>query len=229
MRIGGLIKLSLVDYPGKTAAVVFTQGCNFRCPYCHNKDLVLPECFQEPVPEAEVMDYLCKRQGMIGGVVVTGGEPTLQKDLAEFLSKIKSLGYSVKLDTNGHRPDVLKNVIEQKLVDFIAMDVKAPLGRYEALAGVKIDPRLLQESIEIIKNSGLAYQLRTTLVKQLHRPDDLPALAELVKGARCYKLQNFTCRDSVIDPKLNGSSTFSPEELAELREKWEIPCGYVSA
>lgn len=222
MQIGGLIKLSLVDYPGKTAAVIFAQGCNFRCPYCYNKELVIPSCFQAVIPEEEVISFLAKRKDVLGGVVITGGEPTLQKDLLEFLRRVQHLGYPVKLDTNGSRPDILKEVIKENLVDFIAMDVKAPLNSYQKLAGVPIAAHFIQESILIIKSSGIKHQFRTTVVKSLLSDGDFSQLAHLVKGAQRYVLQNFSARECVLDPVLTGGETFLDDEFVNLKERWEI-------
>lgn len=222
MQIGGLIKLSLVDYPGKAAAVVFTQGCNFRCPYCHNKELVVPSCFQPPLSEEEIIRFFVKRQGLLGGVVITGGEPTLQKDLLNFMAKVKRMGYCVKLDTNGSRPDVLREVITAQLADFIAMDVKAALEHYDQLAGVPVHTRLIKESIALIKNSRIDHQFRTTCVRPLFKIEDMPQIAALVSGAQSYVLQNFAGRESLIDPALIQGGSFPENEFARLREQWDI-------
>ncbi len=222
MQIGGLIKLSLIDYPGKTAAVVFCQGCNFRCPYCHNKELVIPACFGAPIPEQEIISFLVKRQGLLDGVVVSGGEPTLQKDIVAFLRKIKSLGFSVKLDTNGSRPDVLEEVISGEWADFIAMDIKAPLGRYQQLAGVEVEEALIRKSIEMIKGSRIAHQFRTTVVKALVHHEDFPAMRDLVEGTKSYVLQNFVARENILDPALMKSPVYTEAEFGTLREKWSV-------
>ncbi len=222
MQIGGLIKLSLVDYPGMTAAVIFTQGCNFRCPYCHNKELVIPSCFAAPIAQEEIISFLVKRKGLLGGVVITGGEPTIQKDLLNFMQTVKALAYKIKLDTNGSRPDVLQDIINQKLVDYIAMDVKAPLGIYSILAGVSVDTDSIAKSIGMIKSSGIAHQLRTTLVRPLLKSEDIPQLFNLVCGAKTYVLQNFTPRESLLDPALAKDGTFSENEFVSLQKKWEI-------
>ncbi len=214
--------MSLVDYPGKTAAVVFTQGCNFRCLYCHNKELVIPSCFRPAISQEEVLSFLIKRQGFLGGLVITGGEPTLQKDLLDFLRKVRRLSFAIKLDTNGSRPDVLKTVIEEKLVDFIAMDVKAPLEIYNKLAGVAVDTALIKESIVIIKNSGLDHQFRTTLVRPLLCFEDMPKLSMLVSGAKHYVLQNFRTCENLLEPALSVCGAFEQNEFLNLKEKWEI-------
>ncbi len=222
MQIGGLIKLSLVDYPGKPAAVVFTQGCNFRCPYCYNKELVIPSCFQRPIEQEEITRFLVKRKGLLKGVVISGGEPTLQNDLFEFLQTVKQLGYSVKLDTNGSRPDVLQKAIDQNLLDFIAMDIKAPLESYEKLAGVLIDKTLIEKSISLIKNSGIKHQFRTTFVKALLQFQDLPQILRLVDGQKSYVIQNFRPQESILDSNLGRMGTFSEKEFEELRKICEV-------
>lgn len=188
MKIGGLIKFTLIDYPGRVAAVIFTQGCNFRCRYCHNPELVYPHLLQESMPEEEVMAFLRRRQGTLEGVVVTGGEPTLQPDLLRFLADIKSLGYFVKLDTNGSKPDVISAAIEQKLVDYIAMDLKAPFGKYSLITGVEFEHKVLRQSMDIIRRSGLAYEFRTTYDKEVLSDEDIKAISESVQGQH-YRVQ----------------------------------------
>ena len=188
MKIGGLIKFTLIDYPGRVAAIVFTQGCNFRCRYCHNPELVYPHLLQEPMPQEEVMSFLRHRQGTLEGVVVTGGEPTLQPDLLDFLSDVKSLGYFVKLDTNGAKPDVLQAAIEKKLVDYIAMDLKAPLDKYRLITGVACDEAVLKRSMKLIQESGLPYEFRTTYDKEVLTDKDIDVLKELTQG-QPYRVQ----------------------------------------
>jgi pyruvate formate lyase activating enzyme len=169
MRIGGLLKFSLIDYPGKVAAVVFTAGCNYRCPFCHNPELVLPELFNTPISTDDILAFLEKRIGQLQGVVVTGGEPTIHDDLPDFLFRIKSLGYCVKLDTNGSRPDVLSVVIDRKLVDFIAMDIKSSPESYCKATGVAVDISIVKASIDLIRESGLRRSfLRTTFWTSWH-------------------------------------------------------------
>ncbi len=188
MKIGGLIKFTLIDYPGRVSAVIFTQGCNFRCRYCHNPELVYPHLLQESMPEEEVMAFLRHRQGTLEGVVVTGGEPTLQPDLLRFLADIKSLGYLIKLDTNGSKPDVVKAAIEQKLVDYIAMDLKAPFDKYSLITRVEFEQHTLQESMNIIRQSGLPYEFRTTYDKEVLTDEDIKRISDSVQG-QCYRVQ----------------------------------------
>jgi len=189
MKIGGLVKTSLIDYPGKVCAVIFTQGCNFRCPYCHNPELVYPDRFRETLPPEEVLAFLEKRRGRLEGVVVSGGEPTLQEDLPAFLRLLKSLGYSVKLDTNGSRPDVLRRLAAGQTVDYIAMDIKAPLDKYGLVSGVSLDPGGISESIKIIKDSGIRHEFRTTFDKELLAPRDIEAI-RLLAGRSPYSFHD---------------------------------------
>ena len=197
MRIGGFQKCTVIDYPGKVAAIVFTQGCNFRCGYCHNPALVLPQLYNQPYDERLILEFLRKRQGRLQGVVVTGGEPTIHNDLNIFLTKLKDLRYAVKLDTNGSRPDVLKNIIDQKLVDYIAMDIKAPLAKYEQIAGVPIHPTLIKKSITIIKASGIDHHFRTTLLKDVCAEEDIRNMFALTNGSR-HVLQPFNVSNKMV-------------------------------
>jgi len=187
MKIGGLVKFTLIDFPGRPAAVIFTQGCNFRCRYCHNPELIYPHLFTEPMPEEEIWSFLRRRQGTLEGVVVSGGEPTLHEDLPAFMARLKELGYATKLDTNGARPAVLKELIDKKLVDYIAMDLKAPLAKYAAITGIEINPALLEESMNLIRQSGLEYEFRTTYDKEILTDEDIAALTQLA-GPR-YRVQ----------------------------------------
>ena len=188
MKLGGLVKFTLIDFPGTPAAIVFTQGCNFRCRYCHNPELVYPHLFTPSMPEEEVMNFLKRRQGTLEGVVVSGGEPTLQEDLVRFMTDIKALGYKTKLDTNGTRPEVLRELIDKKLVDFIAMDLKAPLEKYASITGVEANSVVLQQSMDLIRNSAIGYQFRTTYDKEVLTDDDIAALTQLA-GNTHYKVQ----------------------------------------
>ena len=188
MKLGGLVKFTLIDFPGTPAAIVFTQGCNFRCRYCHNPELVYPHLFTESMPQEEVMTFLQRRRGTLEGVVISGGEPTLQEDLPRFMAQIKALGYKTKLDTNGTRPEVLKELIDKKLVDYIAMDLKAPLEKYAAITGVEANSTVLKESMELIVKSGLNYQFRTTYDKEVLNDSDIATLSAAVDAAH-YKVQ----------------------------------------
>lgn len=188
MKIGGLIKFTLIDFPGRPAAVIFTQGCNFRCRYCHNPELVYPHLLQTSMPEEDLMAFLRRRQGTLEGVVVTGGEPTLQPDLLRFLADIKAMGYFVKLDTNGTRPEVIKEAISKKLVDYIAMDLKAPLDKYSLITQVEFEPATLQQSMDIIRQSGLGYEFRTTYDQEVLTDEDIKAISDSIQGQH-YRVQ----------------------------------------
>ena len=221
MRIGGFQKFSLIDYPGKVAAVIFTQGCDFRCPFCHNRDLVLPEKHIPPLDEEEILAFLDKRRGQLGGVTVTGGEPTVHKDLADFLRKIKDLGYSLKLDTNGNNPKALKDLIAQGLLDYIAMDIKTSFRRYQEAAGVEVCIRNIEESIALIVSSGIEHQFRTTLVHKFINDNDLESICSALKGAQRYILQKFDTVNPLVNESLKDIRTYSDEEFRSLQQKWE--------
>jgi pyruvate formate lyase activating enzyme len=192
LRIGGLQRFSLCDYPGRVAAVVFTQGCNFRCPFCHNGALLpLAADVAALVPEDEVLDFLRARAGRLGAVVVSGGEPTLQPGLPAFLRAVKALGYAVKLDTNGSRPEVLRALLAEGLVDFVAMDVKAPWDVYDRLTGVRAPVEALQRSVALIAASGRPHEFRTTAVGALLSPAELRRVRAQVPVDSPHRLQVF--------------------------------------
>ena len=167
MHIGGFQKFSLIDYPGQMSAVIFTQGCNFRCPWCHNPELVLPERFGASLNCEEILSFLDSRAGKLDGVTISGGEPTLQQNLIARLRELKSRPFRVKLDTNGSRPHVLKEALEEDLLDYVAMDIKAPLGSYSYLAGVEVDTAAIEQSIDLLVDSGVEHHFRTTAVPGL--------------------------------------------------------------
>lgn len=199
MLIGGFQKLTLIDYPGKVATVVFTIGCNFRCPFCHNPDLIIPNEHMIALGkenEKAFFDFLETRKGKLDGVCVTGGEPTVQPDLLPFLEKIKKMGFLVKLDSNGLRPEVLREVFDQKLADFIAMDIKHAPGKYAEAMGVDIDMEKVKESVSLIQESGTPYEFRTTVVPGIHTEKDFEAIGEWIRGTKRYYLQPF--RDDII-------------------------------
>ena len=190
MRIGGFVPVSLCDYPCRVAAVIFTQGCNFRCPFCHNGHLVEGQG-NALLDEAVVLAQLAERSNRLGGVVVSGGEPTLQGDLPEFLHRLKGLGLAVKLDTNGSQPDVLQGLVADRLVDYFAMDIKAPWGQYHRLAGQACDTILLRRSARIIAASGLPHEFRTTRVEPLLSADDCSEIVRQVPSGSAHKWQRF--------------------------------------
>ncbi len=188
MKIGGLIKFTLIDFPGRPAAVVFTQGCNFRCRYCHNPELVYPHLFLEPMPEEDLFAFLKRRQGTLEGVVITGGEPTLHEEILDFTAKIKQMGFAIKWDTNGTRPEMLREAYQRKLLDYVAMDLKAPLEKYSAITGVDFNPEIIKESMKLIKESGVPYQFRTTYDKEVLTDEDISAIRSLTDEQH-YRVQ----------------------------------------
>jgi pyruvate formate lyase activating enzyme len=219
MKIGGLQKISLIDYPGRISAIVFTQGCNFRCPYCHNPELVDPAQYGPILSEEEVISFLEKRRGKLDAVTVTGGEPTLQPDLDRFLQEIKGMGYLTKIDTNGSNPDVLERLIRGRLVDYLAMDVKGPLKKYERIANVKVKTAKIRRSIELIMASGIEHEFRTTVVRSQLDNEDLIATSELLKKG-LYVLQSFVPAKS-LDHEFLTEISYSPEEFADIQKNLE--------
>ena len=213
MLIKGLQKLTLLDYPGKMACTVFTAGCNFRCPFCHNASLVT-DIDNERISEEEFFSFLQKRQGIIEGVCVTGGEPTLQPGLKDFLKKIKDMGYSVKLDTNGYRPEILKDVVQSGLVDYVAMDIKNSREKYALTCGLEsMDMTKINESVEFLMSGVVDYEFRTTIVKELHNEDDIQDIVSWIGGAKKYYLQGFSDSGDLI---CSGYSGYNKTDLEKL-------------
>jgi len=220
MVISGMQKLTLLDYPEKTACLLFTQGCNFRCPFCHNKDLLQNELPNEIVSEEEVFAYLNKRQGILDGVCITGGEPLLQKDIYDFIKKIKDMGFLVKLDTNGSSPGTLKKLIDDNLLDYIAMDVKDDFESYDKTSGIAmINIENIKKSIEIIENSSVEYEFRTTVVKELHDYEHLKHICEYIGPKAKYYIQNYRDCETVLNKGLTG---FSDVELFDIEKKLKV-------
>lgn len=212
MRLGGIQKLTLLDYPGTVACTVFTLGCNMRCPFCHNALLVTKTEEAEVYPEEEFFAFLNKRRGILDGVCVTGGEPLLQSDAGEFIAKIKALGYKVKLDTNGSFPDRLEEILKSGNVDYVAMDIKNSPEKYAETVGIPgFDVSKIQRSIEIIRSSGIEYEFRTTVVAPLHNGESIAGAAQMVKGSPKYFLQNFVDSGNLISGE--GMSGLTGEEL----------------
>jgi pyruvate formate lyase activating enzyme len=212
LRIGGFNKLTTQDFPGNLACIIFTSGCNFNCDYCYNRDLV--ESKAPEIDQDEIFSYLEKRKNMIDGVVISGGEPTIWDDLIPFIKKIREYGFKVKLDTNGYRPEVLKEIIDNKLVDYIAMDIKAIFNEYFKVIKKDIDTNKILESIELIKKSNIDHEFRTTIIKGIHTIEDLEKMINLVDGDP-YFLQNFRMEDTVKAKKMEG---FTEEELKDIKE-----------
>ena len=217
MHIHGLQKLAMVDYPGNLAATVFTGGCDLRCPFCHNALLVTRLAETPEIPEREVLDFLSSRKGLLDGVVLTGGEPLLQPDAAEFLQAVRELGFAVKLDTNGCHPAALAEILEAGLADYVAMDVKNSRARYAETVGVPgFDLSPVEESVRLLRESGVDCEFRTTLVRELHRPEDLDAIAAWLAGSPRYYLQNFVDSGNLIGRGYHG---FTAEELRGFAER----------
>lgn len=221
MKIGGLQRVSLIDYPGKIGAIIFTQGCNFRCSYCHNPELVDPDRYGPIIPEENVLSFLNQRKGKLEAVTVTGGEPTLQPDLEKFLEELKKRGYLTKLDTNGSKPDILEKVLRKRLVDYLAMDIKGPLEKYQQIASVEIDTSKIIRSIELIIASGITHEFRTTVVRSQLGPQDLAMVAKLIKRARLYVLQPFNSKRTLANPTRSENS-YTLEEFSTIRANLEI-------
>lgn len=216
--IGGIKKTSLLDYPGKIAAIVFTKGCNFNCGYCHNPSLLSAcKCEEKYSPEY-FFDYIQKRRGLLDAVVISGGEPTLQKDLPFFAERIKNLGFLIKLDTNGSSPDVVKTLVLSGLVDYVAMDIKAPIEKYSQIIRVNIDTQKISESINFIINSGVDYEFRTTVLKNMLSVDDFVKIAEMISGAKQYYLQKFEVKSDINDNSLINEVSYSNEEFMQIAE-----------
>lgn len=238
IKIGGLEKTTLIDFPGKVACTVFCLGCNFRCPFCYNSELVLPEKIkkQPKISEKYFFEFLKKRKGLIDGVVLTGGEPTIYKDLPCFAKKIKKFGCLIKLDTNGANPAMLKCLIDKKLIDYAAMDVKAPLNaeiqnskdvlrgadskaqKYNEATGVKVDLNKIKKSIEIIKNSGVDYEFRMTAVPTIHAKEDIVEIAKWIGPAKKFFLQNFR-PEKTVDARFKKIKPFPKEFLLEVKKE----------
>ncbi len=252
VQIGGLQKLTLIDYPGRLAATVFFYGCNFRCPWCFSPELVLPEKIKKQlhpvkpskdgispsakfngarISEKEFFKFLKERKGLLNGVTICGGEPSINKKLPAFIKKIKKLGYFVKLDTNGSNPKMLKKLIDEKLIDYLAMDIKAPLGlklkaksqrlkvlKYEKATGVKVNLEKIKKSIEILKNSNIDFEFRTTVVPGIQTKEDIIEIAKWIGGPKIkYYLQNFR-PEKTLDPKFEKIKPYPQEYLLEIQK-----------
>jgi len=227
MRIGGLHRTSLIEFPGRLSAVVFCQGCTFRCPYCHNPDLVDPARFAAPLPWEEVHSFLARRSRLLTGVVFSGGEPLLQDDLAERIEEVRALGFGVKLDTNGSMPERLARLLHKGLLEAVAMDIKGSPERYAEAAGVAVDLQAIRDSIRLILNSSeVPHEFRTTVVKRFFTEEDIRAIGTLVAGARRFVLQRFRPGDT-LDPLIGADDVCSEEEMERYRTvlgEWVAEC-----
>lgn len=216
LRIGGLEKVSLLDYPEKISTIVFLYGCNLRCPFCHNPELVIHTLDKDhEVSQDELLKYLETRKGLIDAVVITGGEPLIYNDISSLIKKIKEMGFLIKLDTNGFFPKKLMELLNQKLLDYIAMDIKCSLENYSEFSGDKEAERKVTESIKIIMDSGVEYEFRTTFVKGIHTIEDGENITKLIPKAKKYYIQNFRI-GKTIDPNMNNSNSFTEEELQKI-------------
>jgi pyruvate formate lyase activating enzyme len=220
MVLGGFQKLTLIDYPGKVATTVFTVGCSFRCPFCHNPELVISSQFgvHGNNIEKDFFEFLKKRKGKLEGVCITGGEPTIQSDLAGFIKKIRNLGYFVKLDTNGSRPDVLRKIISDRTVDFIAMDIKNSLKKYKKTSGGRADLERIKLSVDMIRNSRIPYEFRTTVVPGIHEEKDFDEISRWIKGADSYYLQEYR-EIKILDPNLKKTTKGKKIDLEKIGKK----------
>jgi len=202
MKICGLQKTTLLDFPGFVAAAIFTGGCNFRCPYCQNSLLINPSEF---LPTEEILEFLKKRRNVLEGVCISGGEPTLQADLPAFLSQVKTLGYSIKLDTNGYQPDMLITLCNEGLIDYVAMDIKSSLLEYPKICRIPhMDTALIEKSVSFLMKGKIPYEFRTTVVKEFHRKSDFCQIGQWLQGCRAYYLQNYQESERVLCPGLHG-------------------------
>lgn len=227
MQIHGLQKTTLLDFPGYVASTVFCGGCNFRCPYCHNRDLVLHSGKVPLISEEEIFAHLKKRRDILDGVCITGGEPTLQPELERFIRMVKELGLKVKLDTNGYKPEVLMDLCKKELIDYVAMDIKGAPEQYEEITGVKHwDFNKIQESVYFLMSGDIPYEFRTTVVRELHCEEDLQKVSTWISGAKAYYLQNYKDSEQVIKRGFHGFETEELKRMCKMvREK--IPAAQI--
>ena len=216
MKFGGWQQCSLIDFPGKISAVLFTEGCTFRCPFCHNPSLVLPgQDRSSQITEQEVFAFLETRKGKLDGVVISGGEPTIHAALPALIQAIRKMGFSIKLDTNGSRPEMVEQLIAEKTVDYWAMDRKASLARYQLLAGVSFDPSVVVRTSQLVMDATDSYEFRTTVIRELHSPEEIVQIGKELCGARRLILQQF--RPAVtLDPSLQHATAYTNDEMERL-------------
>lgn len=217
MQFGGFEKFTLIDYPGNVACMVYTIGCNFRCPYCHNPELV-DETVEQIIEESEVINFLNRRRGILDGIVITGGEPTMHGDnLLNFIRKVKEMGFKVKLDSNGTNPEFLESSIRDNLVDYIAMDIKSPLSKYSQTVSRFVNTKSIRQSIDLLLKSEIDYEFRTTIVKSLISMNDFELIAEEIKGAKKYFLQKFI-PNKILNPQFLRKVCYSDDEMKEIQK-----------
>ena len=223
MQISGVQKLTLLDYPLKTSCIVFSPFCNFRCPYCYNSDFVIPSKIEKIkdifIPENIFFNFLKTRIGFLDAVVVSGGEPTLQNDLIDFVKKIKELGFLVKIDSNGTNAEILKKLFNEKLIDYIAMDIKAPIEKYKQVVGATVNLENIKESMEFIKTCGIDYEFRTTVVKEQLGLDDLDNIGKMLLNTNKYYLQKFRKDSETLDKSFQQNTTYTDLEFKEICDK----------
>ena len=230
MILSGIQKFTLLDFPGKIACIFFIGGCNYRCGFCHNPEFVLPEELRKLsdsfIPEQAALNFLKQRIGLLQGVVITGGEPTIMPDLENFIRKIRDLGFAVKLDTNGNKPEVIVSLIKKGLIDYVAMDFKTSLPNYEMLVGRGADKMKLQKSIDFLKKGKIDYEFRTTLIREVHTPEILKAMQKTLAGAKRLYLQTF--RNGItLHPSFKNCHPFSLEEMQEIAKQFSASVGEV--
>lgn len=218
MKFGGVQKLTLIDYPDKTAMTLFTIGCNFRCQFCYNTSLVLPRKNISVFSQKQILELIEKRKNFIDAVCITGGEPTLHKDLPSFIEKVKSLDLLVKLDTNGTNPQMLKDLVNARLIDYVAMDIKAPLEKYEQVVNCKVDLKKIKQTIKFLLSDKVDYEFRTTIMPKLFTLDDIITISEQLSGAKRYYLQKFQRKDKYVNKDFK-SGRFTHKELEEILKK----------
>jgi len=224
MKIGGLQKTTLIDYLGKISSTVFLIGCNFRCPFCYSPELVLPEKIKKQIgiSEKNFFTFLKEKKGLLEAVTICGGEPTTNKDLPDFIKKIKKLGYLVKIDTNGSNPLMLKDLIKKKLIDYVAMDIKAPIEnqKYDRATGVKVNLKNIEESVRILKQNKVDFEFRSTIVPGIHTKEDVIKIAKWIEGPKVkFYLQNFNTTKPLLDPSLQKIKPYSKEYLLEIQKE----------
>jgi pyruvate formate lyase activating enzyme len=224
MLISGVQKFTMLDYPDKIAAIVFTPGCNMRCGFCHNKEFVLPEEIKELqpsfIPQQAILNFLKNRKGKLDGLVISGGEPTVQPDLKDFIKEVRKMGFLVKLDTNGNLSDILKDLVNEKLVDYVAMDVKTTLENYTDLVGDMANPDEMSKSINFLKQGSVSYEFRTTIIDGIHPIDIIKKMAKLLEGSDKLYLQKFR-PETTLDPKFQTKKPVSDKQIKEFIKIFE--------
>ena len=216
MKIGGFQKTTLLDFPDTISAIIWTNDCNFRCPFCYNKNLVFGNA--ESIPEKEIISFLEKRKGLIEGIVISGGEPFLQKDLIDFIKRVKNIGYLIKIDTNGSFPLKIKQLFDEELIDYISMDIKAPKNKYNQLSGVNVAILKIEKSIELIKDRAPNYEFRTTFVPKLLKKEDVIEIGKWLEGAEKYYLQQFKNNPPLVSSEFNDIAPYPKEYVIETLE-----------